>query len=67
MTTRPKRKYTFGLIAKLCLIAAFLGLGSWAVFGSKLKQPAGAEIAKNEERTDPTALARQPSDSADTE
>lgn len=39
MTTRTKRKRSYGLISRLVVIAAFVGLGGWAVFNSKFRKP----------------------------
>ncbi|MEE2641924.1 MAG: hypothetical protein VX768_14955 [Planctomycetota bacterium] len=59
MATPSKRKYSFGLISRLGLIGAFVGLGSWAVFNSKFKAPPEQEVAENhatdDEKTVPEA------------
>ena len=41
-----KRKYSFGLISRLGVIAAFVGLGSWAVFNSQFKKTDDEEVAQ---------------------
>ena len=47
----PKRKYSFGLVSRLTLIAAFVGLGSWAVFNSKFKEKEPQQVAENDEES----------------